>query len=226
MVSTSKFSAIVPALLISLAAVPVLGGILRLVQMSGASIDFLPDSDRILAGASTIFVLHIVSAGYYCIVGAFQFSIGVRGRWPTWHRRMGIVVATAGLLVSMTGLWLTLFFPPASVDNALLYLVRLIVAPTMAVFIVFGIFDAKRRNFERHRAWMMRGYALGAGAGTQVLLLGPWTFLLAEPDNATRAILMGGGWAINLFIAEWFIYKRRSHRLRTSRVELALRSGI
>jgi len=62
MVPRPKFNAFVPALLVALIAFPTLGGILRLAQMSGASINFLPESDRILAAASTIFVLHIASA--------------------------------------------------------------------------------------------------------------------------------------------------------------------
>jgi len=210
-----KFNASIPALLIALTAIPSLGGALRLAQFSGASINFLPESERILAAASTILVLHILSSGFYCIVGAFQFSDGIRRRWPKWHRRMGTVVAAMGLLVAMTGLWLALFFPPASNDNALLHTIRVIVAPIMGMFIVYGIVDVMRRKLDRHRAWMMRSYALGAGAGTQVLLLGPWMFLFTEPENTTRAILMGCGWAINLVIAEWFIYKRYSDGLGT-----------
>lgn len=213
MVPRPKFNAFVPALLVALIAFPTLGGILRLAQMSGASINFLPESDRILAAASTIFVLHIASAGFYGIAGAFQFSDGIRRRWLGWHHRMGIVVAAAGLLVAMTGLWLTLFFPQASNDNALLQAIRAIVSSTMGMFIVFGVVDVMRRNISRHRAWMMRGYALGVGAGTQVLLLGPWTFLFAEPEITTRAILMGSAWAINLAIAEWFIYRKRVVRM-------------
>ncbi len=216
MFTIPKFNAFVPALLIALTAVSVFGGVLRLTQLSGASVDFLPDSDRILAAANTAFVLHIVSSGFFCTVGAFQFSDGIRRRWPGWHRRMGIVVAATGLLVAMTALWLTLFFPAASNDNALLHTIRLIVAPAMAVFIVFGIFDATKRNLKRHQSWMIRGYALGAGAGTQVLLLGSWTFLFSEPEITTRSLLMGSAWAINFVIAEWFIYRKRTGRLKSS----------
>lgn len=206
MLTTRKFNTLVPILLLALMAAPVLGGGMRLVQLSGATIDFLPESERILAAAHTVFVLHIVSSAFYVVVGAFQFSHDIRRRWPNWHRKMGMVVAVAGLSAAISALWLTLFFPPAANDNAVLHAIRLIVAPAMAGFIVLGIIDAKRRQFDQHRAWMMRSYALGAGAGTQVLLLGPWT-LLSEPGVMTRAILMGSAWAINLIIAEWFIAK-------------------
>lgn len=211
-----NFNTIVPALLITLAAVPVLGGVMRLAQLSGATIDFLPESDRVLAAASPAFVLHIASGGFYFAVGAFQFSDGLRRRRPGLHRRMGFVVAIAGLLAAMTALWLTLFFPRANNDNDLLQGIRLIVAPAMALFIVFGITDAMQRNLKRHQAWMMRGYALGAGAGTQVLLHVLWVSLFAEPGTMTRAILMGSAWAINLLIAEWFISRKHRFRRQTS----------
>ncbi|MBS9718194.1 hypothetical protein J4E70_14670 [Pseudohalocynthiibacter aestuariivivens] len=43
------FNVLVPALLMALAAVPSLWKVFRLTQMSGASINFLPDSDHNLA---------------------------------------------------------------------------------------------------------------------------------------------------------------------------------
>ena len=46
-----------------------------------------------------------------------------------------------------------------------------------------------------------------SGAGTQVLRAIPWFVLQgdAEPDQLSRAIMMGAGWLINIVIAEWLI---------------------
>jgi len=57
---------------------------------------------------------------------------------------------------------------------------------------------------------MMRAYALGIGAGTQVLTSAPWLLLVGKPMGTTRTLLLGAGWAINLAVAEWFIWTRRS----------------
>ena len=59
-----------------------------------------------------------------------------------------------------------------------------------------------------HRAWMMRGYAIGLGAGTQVLTLMVGELILGPPSEFSRALLMGAGWVINLAVAEWAIRKR------------------
>ncbi len=63
---------------------------------------------------------------------------------------------------------------------------------------------------------MMRAYAIGLGAGTQVLTLAAGELLVGPPDETTRALLMGAAWALNLALAEWAIRKRRPPLARTA----------
>ena len=65
-----------------------------------------------------------------------------------------------------------------------------------------------RREVGRHRAWMIRGYALGLGAGTQVLTVLPWTLAFGEAQGLPRDLLMTLAWVINLAVAEWIIRSR------------------
>ena len=58
----------------------------------------------------------------------------------------------------------------------------------------------------------MRGYAIGVGAGTQVLTHLPWFILLGKPGELARGLLMGAGWVINLAVAEWIIRKEPPRR--------------
>ena len=71
--------------------------------------------------------------------------------------------------------------------------------------------DIRRRDFTSHGAWMTRAYAIGLGAGTQVLTHIPW-FVLAgtRPGELPRAVMMGAGWAINVVVAEWIIRRGRA----------------
>ena len=55
---------------------------------------------------------------------------------------------------------------------------------------------------------MMRGYAIGLGAGTQVLTLLAGEVIAGPPSELSRALLMGAAWVINLAVAEWAIRKR------------------
>ena len=59
---------------------------------------------------------------------------------------------------------------------------------------------------------MMRAYAIGIGAGTQVLTNLPWFILFGKPGEFSRALLMGAGWGINLLVAEWIIRRGRAQR--------------
>lgn len=72
----------------------------------------------------------------------------------------------------------------------------------------------------RHREWMMRGYAIGLGAGTQVLTLLAGELIVGPPSELSQALLMGAGWVINLAVAEWIICTRLTRPARTATVTI------
>jgi hypothetical protein len=101
---------------------------------------------------------------------------------------------------------MTTMYPiPPELQGDLLYGVRLLVGTAMAVSIVLAVTAAMRRDTAKHRAWMIRGYALGLGAGMQVVVLLPWMLLIGTPSVLQRDVLMSLAWLINLFIAETVI---------------------
>jgi hypothetical protein len=78
----------------------------------------------------------------------------------------------------------------------------------MLVSIVLGLAAIRRRDFVRHSAWMTRGYAIGVGAGSQAVVGITWLLLVGPADVATRAVLLGAGWVINVAVAEYVIRQR------------------
>src|SRR5579859_7683517 len=88
-----------------------------------------------------------------------------------------------------------------------LYAVRLLFGAAMVGSLIVGFAAIRRRDVKQHRAWMMRGYAIGLGAGTQVVTLGAGAVIAGPPSELSRALLMGAGWVINLAVAEWAIRK-------------------
>jgi uncharacterized membrane protein len=205
---------LVPAALLVLVAIPLAVGALRLTQLAGGA-EITPANARFFASPLPV-VLHIVSAGVYAILGAFQFVTGFRRRRPGWHRAAGRLLVLCGLLVGLSGLWMTLFYPGANGTSALLYALRLLFGSAMVVSIVLGFAAIRRGDVIGHRGWMMRGYAIGLGAGTQVLTLLVGELILGPPGELSRAILMGAGWVINLAVAEWAIRKRPAAPARTA----------
>jgi hypothetical protein len=199
----------VPALLLALSIVPTLGAVTRFMSVSGDAA-VTPDNARFLAAPVPI-LIHVISATLYSLLGAFQFSRGFRLRWPGFHRRAGRLLAVCGLLAGATGLWMTAFYPiPAGLQGPLLQGVRLLVAAGMVASILIAWSSILRREVARHEAFMIRAYALAQGAGTQVLVLGPWMLITGETGGLTRDLLMTLAWAINIVVAELIIRARKT----------------
>lgn len=200
------------AALLALSAIPLGAGAFRLAELAGGAA-ITPANARFFASPVPV-VLHIVCAGVYALLGAFQFAPGFRRRRPGWHRLAGRLLVPCGLLVGLSGLWMTVFYPHPAGDGALLSALRLLFGSAMVASIVLGYVAIRRGDVRRHRAWMLRGYALGLGAGTQALTLATGAALLGPPSELRRALLMGAAWAINLAVAEYAIRKRSAPRMR------------
>jgi len=198
---------LVPAGLIVLSLVPVIAGAFRLTTLvSGVS---TPDTEKYYDSLVPV-VAHIVSATLFCVLGAFQFVPRLRRGRPSWHRMSGRIVLPAGLIAALSGIWMALFFAGPEGDGGLLLAFRLVVGPAMFVFLLLGLRAILRRDIKTHSAWMIRGYALGIGAGTQVLTLLVYSLIAGEPDPVTSSLLFGLAWVINLAVAEYVIRRPRT----------------
>lgn len=205
---------LVPAALLLLSTVPVAAGAVRLTDLAGGA-EITPDNARFHAAPIPV-VVHIVNVSLYSVLGAFQFVPGIRRRRPGWHRAAGRLLVPCGLAAALSGLWMTLFYPHPDDTGDLLTGLRLVFGSAMVLSIVLGFAAIRRRDIAVHRAWMIRGYAIGLGAGTQVLTHLPWILIVGTLDKPSKALLMGAGWVINLTIAEWIIRRRLADPSHTS----------
>ncbi len=213
----------VPVGLVALAAIPVLAGTARLIEMFGGP-ELRPTDPRFAALPAPV-VIHVVAAIGYALLGAFQFSHRLRRRHPGWHRRAGRVLVALGLAVALSGLWMTLVYPYKEGTGDLLYVFRLLFGSAMAASIILGLAAIRRRDIARHSAWMIRAYALALAAGTQAFSVGFGEALFGAGVVRTD-LMMGAGWAINLAAAEWFVRRpsvRRTHRTGTPTALAGLR---
>lgn len=199
---------LVPAGLIALSLVPAVAGTARLAQLAGGT-DVTAENARFFAQPLPV-VLHILSVIPYSMLGALQFSPTFRRRRRGWHRAAGRVLGVCGLVAALTGLWMAHFYPWPEGDGEVLYLLRLVFGTVMAVSIVLGVNAIRRRDVASHGAWMTRAYAIGLGAGTQVVTHLPWFLLVGKPGESSRAVLMAAGWIINVGVAEWVIRRGQS----------------
>lgn len=168
--------------------------------------------------SSPALMTHLVSGTAYAVLGAFQFSASFRRQHRAWHRRAGRLLIILGLTAAVSAVWLTLFYDGKKDTGALINSLRLAFATAMAVGLVVAFRAIRRRDLVRHRAWMVRAYAIGLGAGTQIFTLGFGETVFGT-GSVARALLTGAGWVINLAVAEWAIRHRpRRQPGRTTQV--------
>ena len=199
----------VPASLVALSLVPAVMGSLRLGELFGGPA-LMPANPGIAASPVPV-VVHLASVIPYALLGAFQFSSRLRRHHPGWHRGSGRLLVVLGLVVALSGLWMTLAYPRGLGTGVLLYAFRLLAGSAMAASVLLGILAIRRRDIAHHQAWMTRAYALALGAGTQV-----FTGAVAAgfPDGGvlTHDLALSAAWVINLAVAESAIHRSRSRR--------------
>jgi uncharacterized membrane protein len=212
--SAAKREWVIPAGLILLSAVPVIAGVTRVAALAGGT-EVTPENARFFASPLPV-VVHIVGVTLYSVLGAFQFAPGFRRRRPGWHRAAGRLLVPCGLAAALSGLWMSVFYPRPNDVGDLVTGFRLVFGAAMVGSIVLGVAAILRRDIARHRAWMIRGYAIGLGAGTQVLTQLPWMLAVGPLGTLSKGVLMFAGWAINVAVAEWIIRRRPTRPIRTT----------
>jgi uncharacterized membrane protein len=211
--STRERSWPVPVALVALTAIPLTAGTLRLIQLAGGPA-VIP-ADHRFAGFPIPVVVHILGATTYALAGILQFLPWFRRRHPVWHRRAGRVLAVAGLLVAISALWMTLFCEAQPGTGDLLYVLRLVFGSAMAACLVLGVAAVRRGDIPTHRAWMVRAYAIGLAAGTQVFTEGIGGAIFGTGVLAAD-LAKGAGWLINLAVAERALRRPARRRLAPS----------
>ena len=187
--------------------IPTFGGMFRIAEiLSGTA--FIPPNPRAIAEPFPI-VLHIVGSSVFCLFGAMQFIPSIRRAHPDTHRKMGKIIALAGLLSALTGLWMTLFFTfPSELQGNLLYWARSIFSIMMISLIIKAITSIRTGDIEAHRSAMLWAYAIGQGASTQAFLGIGWMAVSGlELMGSARDMLMVSGWVINLLVAKCLVTK-------------------
>ncbi|WP_301112141.1 DUF2306 domain-containing protein [Microbacterium sp.] len=194
--------------LLLLGAIPVLGGVFRLTEVSAEP------AGALLLPSAVALVAHIVAMTVFCVLGAFQFSPALR-QHRGWHRTAGRVLIPAGFLAALSAVWLAVFFGGHPEELALA-MIRLVFAVAMTAFLVRGVIAIRRRDFTAHGAWMTRAYAIAVSGGTQALVFALWTIPLGEVDAFGEAWLVAAAFVINSAVAELLILRRSGRRTRAA----------
>lgn len=211
--SRARRAWLLPAALVVFGLLPALArGLAGLA--AAANPDTAPPEARF--DLSAPLMVHRIGGTAYAVLGAFQFPASFRRSHRVWHRRAGRILIVLGLTAAVSAMWLTLFYDGKDDTGVLLNLLRLLFASAMAASLILALAAIRRRDVAHHRAWMIRGYAIGLGAATQIFTLGFGEAAFGTSTLA-RTLLTGAGWVINLAVAEWLIHRRPRQRARPAR---------
>ena len=200
-----RYEWVVLGLIFVYSFIPVVGGLIRVLELAGGP-QIAPENPRALLNPTPI-TLHILSSSLFCVLGAFQFLPSLRRQRPAAHRIMGRVIAVAGCVSALTGLWMTHFYAfPEALQGAALYWVRMVLGAAMIGLIIWAVIAIRSRNVFQHSASMVRAYAIAQSASTQTVFGIAWIIAVgSEAMGPLRDGLMIFAWVFNLLVAEVFI---------------------
>jgi uncharacterized membrane protein len=165
-----------------LRAVQIAVGLLLLIVIWSVVKRFVIDMPNLAAGTlpedefdhryveqAWVAYLHIVPGAVYLFLAPLQLAYRIRSRHYTFHRRLGRVLATAGMISGVFALIFGGLFSFGGLPEASAAVVFGLWFLTCLVLAVRAI---RRDDIVHHRRWMIRAFAIGIGIGTTRIWLG------------------------------------------------------
>lgn len=148
------------------------------------------------------FFVHVYSAIFCLLAGFTQFSGWIRRKYAKVHRRGGwVYVVTVVLLAGPSGFVIGVYANGGLSSQIAFCLLAVLWVYTT----VMAVRAIKKRNYQQHRFYMIRSFALALSAIT----LRAWKFglvALFHPKPMDVYLIVAWlGWVLNLLIAEFII---------------------
>lgn len=169
--------------------------------------------DAHFADHRALTLTHILPAMLFMILGPLQFVRSIRARHPAVHRWSGRIFLLASAIVGVTGLAMSFGKTIGGIDEK-------------AATTLFGLFflialakalwHALRRQFRKHREWMIRGYAIGLAVAAIRPIIGTFFAAAVIQGHAPHPSEFFGaafwlGFTVQTMAAELWINHTRPH---------------
>ena len=181
-----------------------LGTILGAVQVVQIPLGALPEDSQRLGAAPIWHFIHVLGGSAFGLLGPIQFSRALKPKYGLMHRFLGRMFVAAGAMLSLSSLGLLWHFPDAY--SPAVNAGRLLFGIALGVALVCAMYAICKREFFRHRNWMVRAYAIGIGATVVSMVFFPIYILTGEPPKGLAAdILFLGSWLGCVLFAEGLV---------------------
>ncbi|MEP6945330.1 MAG: DUF2306 domain-containing protein [Acidobacteriota bacterium] len=154
----------------------------------------------------TAFFVHVYMSIWVLLAGFTQFSKGLRRSYPGLHRGLGYIYAIDVLFVTGPAGLIMGFYANGGLTSRAAFVT---LAIGWITFTVIAVLKAKQGDYDAHRDFMIRSYALTLSAVT----LRAWKWSINNsfelpPMDVYRAVAWLG-WVPNLLLAEFIIWRYR-----------------
>ena len=150
---------------------------------------------------------HLLGGAVALVCGPWQFRAALRDAHPGFHRLMGRVYVLAVAVGGLAGLAMAFVSDGGYVTHFGFGMLAVSWLVTLAV----AFRAIRRRDFETHRAWMIRNFSLTFAAVTLRLYLAV-AGAAGIPFETAYRVISWLAWVPNLMIVEWRL--RREDRSR------------
>ncbi len=178
--------------------------ILALVQVVQIPLGALPEDSLRLAAVPGWHFMHVLGGATFGILGPIQFGRVLARRYGRLHRVMGRVFVAAGAMISLSSLGLLWHFPDTY--SVAMNIGRLLFGIALGVALAIAMQAIRKRDFTRHRNWMIRAYAIGIGATAVTMVFFPIYVITGAPPMGLAAdVVFLGSWTACVVFAEGLV---------------------
>lgn len=178
--------------------------VLALVQVVQIPLGALPEDSRRLGAVPVWHFVHVLGGATFGILGPIQFGRVLMRRYGLLHRLMGRMFVAAGAMVSLSSLSLLWHFPDTysvAINSG-----RFLFGIALGGALVIAMQAIRKRDFARHRNWMIRAYALGMGATAVTMVAFPFYAITGKPPTGLAFdIAFLGSWTACVVFAEGLV---------------------
>ncbi|MDX2362191.1 MAG: DUF2306 domain-containing protein [Crocinitomicaceae bacterium] len=150
------------------------------------------------------FYVHISTGGVALLIGWAQFAQKFRLRKPKAHITIGKTYIVSVLLSGLAGLYIS-FYATGGLVTIMGFSALSILWLSSTIM---GYLAVRRKEFIKHRNWMLRSYALAFAAVTlRIWMIAIPALFPIEPSEAYK-LVSWICWVPNLYVVELLIHNR------------------